>query len=307
MNLLRKDILLYVIHAITGLVFIFSAILKLISLDSFELYIYSFGFFNLSLSSLAAKSFIGIEFFLGTGLLLNFYPKFFRVCTLLLLCCFSVFLVYVYFTLGNEDNCHCFGDLIELNPLPSFIKNIILILLLIPTYQLKPFQCRYKKLITIILASILIIVIIVSLLSNIYYNLKKDSDTYYNQSAAIEFINNHPEIKEISKTEPVIACFFGIGCKYCELTAKKLHLIEKNNPEVKTNFIGVFWGKEDKYEHFVETTGLEYQKTLFIDPITFLTITKESMPLIFIIENEEITQCYMYNDLQERTLLKAIQ
>ena len=54
-----------------GLVFIVSALLKVVDMDQFEIYIYSYHFFSLNFSFLVARFAIIIELVLGIGLVSN--------------------------------------------------------------------------------------------------------------------------------------------------------------------------------------------------------------------------------------------
>lgn len=292
------------LNLVVGIVFIVSAILKIISIDSFELYIYSFQFVGLNLSSLAARAFICAELILGTGLILNLYPKFFRISTILLLVFFSLFLVYVYFAKGNEDNCHCFGDLIELNPIPSIIKNIILIALLLPGYRLHPFTIRFKKQISIITAVVVVVIVFIVSFPTMWYSAE-DKNSYYNDQALSDFLSEHPALTE-KNDQTIVACFFGLGCRYCELTAQKIHLIQESHSGLNLHVAGILWGDETKYENFTESTGLIYSDVIFLNPMQFLQITNGSMPLVIIFRNGEVVNAFKYSDLQEKAFLKAV-
>ena len=57
-----------VLKVLLGLVFIVSAVLKLIDMDSFEIYIYSYHFFSLNASFIVARLAIILELVLGIGL-----------------------------------------------------------------------------------------------------------------------------------------------------------------------------------------------------------------------------------------------
>ena len=300
-SLKNRQYLLYSLNAITGIIFCLSAVLKLISIDTFELYIYSFQFVNLSLSALAARLIICGEIILGVGLIINIYPKFFRIISILTLALFSLFLIYLLITQGNNDNCHCFGDLVELNPLPSFFKNIALIIILILTKNIKSFKIPYKKLISVCL---IIIPFIVVFATNPPDNWFTRNNTDYNEKALFEFIESNQTINNESDTQ--ILCFFGLGCKYCELAAKKLYLIEQNNPQVKMNIVGVFWGKEEKLEPFEKETELNYSSVHIINPVVFLDITEGSMPVILILKNGKVSDSFSYRNLHEKDLLQSL-
>lgn len=298
-----KNNLLRILNISIGFIFIASAILKLISINSFELYVYSFGFFGLNSSAFIARFFIILELIIGTGLLLNFYPRFFRISSILLLSGFSVFLLYTLFFYGNNDNCHCFGDIIELNPLPSLIKNIVLIIILLLTRNTIPFFYKRGKTISISIPIILSVGILLIFPLDNWFTKRNNVD--FNESAFIELIQENKFSEKDLEGQKVI-CFFGLGCQYCELAAKKLYLIQKNHPEIKMDFIGIFWGGNKQLEKFQEETNLSYSNILFIDPIQFLKITDGKMPLIVILDNQLPIAYFNYTSLQENSLIKIL-
>ena len=119
---------------LVGCVFIIAAVLKLISIDEFEIYIYSFDILSFLLTTFVSRIIIVGEFILGLFLILKINYKFIWKTSLIILILFTLFLIYA--AIFREDsNCHCFGDLVELNPLESIIKNLILILLLLLSQQ----------------------------------------------------------------------------------------------------------------------------------------------------------------------------
>ncbi|MDD4395391.1 MAG: DoxX family membrane protein [Bacteroidales bacterium] len=125
-----------VIRMMLGIMFIVAAILKLISLDNFEIYIYSYQLFSLSLTALAARGIIAFEMLLGIFLLFKFYYRetwWVSMCTM---AAFTLFLIYAAI-FRNDTNCHCFGDIVPINPVNSIIKNLIVIGLLIFIYNRK--------------------------------------------------------------------------------------------------------------------------------------------------------------------------
>ena len=117
-----------------GGVFIIAAILKLISIDEFEIYIYSFNIFSFLLTTFVSRIIIIGEFILGLFLILKINYRFVWKTSLIILILFTLFLTYVAI-FRRDSNCHCFGELIELNPLESIVKNLILILLLLLSQQ----------------------------------------------------------------------------------------------------------------------------------------------------------------------------
>ena len=63
-----------------GVLFILSSIAKLSSMESFELYIFSFGFAGFDLCSFAARFVVIAELIIGLGLASGQYFRFFHFC-----------------------------------------------------------------------------------------------------------------------------------------------------------------------------------------------------------------------------------
>ena len=131
-----KNLVLSFIRIILGCTFLLSAALKLVSIENFELYVYSFGFFSFVLVSFLTRFLILCEFLIGIALIFRIFYKQTWWAAIAMLCGFSLFLVYAAMFRGDE-NCHCFGDVIELNPIPSILKNILLTGLLLFVKQQK--------------------------------------------------------------------------------------------------------------------------------------------------------------------------
>ena len=95
-----------------GLFFIVSAILKLLSLDNFELYIYSFNLMNLTLCGLVARAIIACELLVGILLIIKVKYKFAWWLTLLMLIGFMtagpVLANVGFFGVGTDAGCR--GD-----------------------------------------------------------------------------------------------------------------------------------------------------------------------------------------------------
>ena len=112
-----------------GGMFVIAAILKLMSIDEFEIYIYSFNVLSFLLTSFVSRIIIAGEFILGLFLILKVNYKFTWNATMTVLILFTLFLIYTAI-FRNDTNCHCFGELVELSPVESIIKNVIAMILL---------------------------------------------------------------------------------------------------------------------------------------------------------------------------------
>lgn len=123
-----------VLKILVGVVFIISAVSKFITIDSFEMYVFSFGLFPLGVSFYIARFVLVFELILGTALISHRHHRFTLLMTLLFLLCFIAFLTYAHLV-GRTDSCHCFGDMLPFDPVQSILKNAVLILILLFVYK----------------------------------------------------------------------------------------------------------------------------------------------------------------------------
>lgn len=117
-----------------GALFVASAIMKLLSIDTFQIYVFSFNILSFALTEIAARLLIFAELVLGLMLILKLHYRLVWWLSTLLTAGFTLFLCYVVI-FRQDANCHCFGDIIEVEPLTSIFKNIALIALFIFTYN----------------------------------------------------------------------------------------------------------------------------------------------------------------------------
>ena len=80
-----------------GVLFILSAVLKFISIDAFERYLFSFTLFSFNFCSFAARLVIAAESLIGFAFILNYRHKLLCRITAVVLAVFSCFLLYLVF------------------------------------------------------------------------------------------------------------------------------------------------------------------------------------------------------------------
>jgi len=293
-----KNILKYVIRALPGLLFLVSATLKLLDMDSFEIYLFSFGFLSLETSFLLARILIAAEYVIGVLLIVNIDRWFSIFCGLLLTIFFSGFLIWLVIR-GNNDNCHCFGEFIDLNPLQSLVKNGVLAAFLLLGAATRPFRCRRKWI--IYCAAIIIPTAATFILSppdNWYYENYGKSTTV-NEDAFRSALDDGSIPSGILEGEHVV-CFYSLKCEFCRMSAKKIATLRQRG-EFPAYPVTVLFGKgKDPADlsEFINDTGLEPDSWQFIDPSLFLKITNGEMPLILILQDGVITKKYCYRDIR---------
>ena len=116
------------LRIIIGLSFILSGVAKLYPIEPFELVFIDLGVANFTIAPFLARFIIVFELFLGLSIIFNYWFKnIIYYLTQGTLAFFTVYLVFLLVTQGNDVDCGCFGSLIELTPVASIIKNIVLI------------------------------------------------------------------------------------------------------------------------------------------------------------------------------------
>jgi uncharacterized membrane protein YphA (DoxX/SURF4 family)/thiol-disulfide isomerase/thioredoxin len=113
--------------AAVGALFLASGVLKLVSMEAFELYIFGFDLLSWDLATVFARLVIAAELTVGVACLTGMGYRFFRWAGLAMLTAFTLFLIPMAI-LHPDGNCQCFGESLDIKPLPSIVKNIVMAL-----------------------------------------------------------------------------------------------------------------------------------------------------------------------------------
>jgi uncharacterized membrane protein YphA (DoxX/SURF4 family) len=297
--MIYKNKLNSVLRVFVGLVFLFSAISKLISIDSFEIYVYSFGILKLYLASFLTRFIISFELFIGIMLVTGKNTKITIFASIIMLTVFSAFILFLFVTRNNEQ-CHCFGE-IEISHGSSLLKNILLIALLVLAYRSHGNKRRFDKL--IIVSSFILslsLPFIVSPPDSLFYNWYSKSVTY-NDAMLADYLKENNQFTYGKK----MLCFLSTGCSFCKLAARKITVIaKKTNDTDVVNYI--FAGSQVSVDKFFrETNSTAFQYT-FLPPTRFLKITNGEMPLIILLEDGKVKGKYGYRDINEYEIIRFL-
>ena len=301
---------------VVGGVFIIAAILKLISIDEFEIYIYSFNIFSFLLTTFVSRIIIIGEFVLGLFLILKINYRFVWKTSLIILILFTLFLTYAAI-FRQDSNCHCFGELIELNPLESIVKNLILILLLLLSQrsavsgqQSAVSGHRPKFLVLSSSFLVLIVVFIISPPDSIYkmiYSTEKEVSSIdlhesFDEVVKIDFKEDEIAFDSISSfdvKEKQLIAVVSSGCKYCKLGLKKLSLMMKNG-DISPDDVDIFiWGSPDGIIYFRSETMTEDVDYWHIMPNNAIKVTYGRFPIFIMMENKNIIKIGDFRDLDD--------
>ena len=281
-----------------GLVFIVSAILKIVDMDRFEIYIYSYHFFSLNFSFLAARFAIILELVLGVGLISHTMHKLYWWGSMAMLVGYSLLLIYAL-TLGRTDSCHCFGDFLQLDPKQSLIKNGVLMLLFLLIYRMESWKTPFRWLILILAIMASSIGVFVASPPDNYtsnYNPDHNLQTEFFGTMLDEAPLDSLNLREGKQ----VVCFFSTGCDYCQMAARKLSLMQQFYGFPEENITYLFVGNEEGIAKFYEQSeSARYRDVLYPDVTRLLKAVDGDMPTIVFMENGEVVHEYGFRNMNE--------
>lgn len=223
-----------------GLLFILSAILKIIEINRFCVQIYAYGVISQKeILPWVATITILIEISLGLLFLLSFpLRRITMTITLLLLLTFTSLILYAWI-FNNLKDCGCFGK-IEMGPLESIIKNIILIIISIACFLgVKPIEERSEQKKTYIKFYLPLVIIIILTSFFCYQQLQSEQITKENMEdnnispyskMKVEIDGN---VYDLGQGEYLIA-LLSFGCDHCIEESPKIndYMLIKGMPKI---------------------------------------------------------------------------
>lgn len=286
------------LKVLLGLVFIVSAVLKIVDMDRFEIYVYSYHFFSLNFSFLAARAAIIVELVLGIGLVSNTLHKMYWWGSMAMLMGYTLLLIYALH-LGRTDSCHCFGDFLQFDPKQSLVKNGILIFLFILIYRMEGWQTPFRWLILCLAVMASTIGVFVASppdnltsYSNPEHNLQKELFDEMLDETPLDTLN-------LREGKQVVA-FFTTGCEFCQMAAQKLSLMQRFYGFPADNITFVFMGSEDGIDRFYEeSASAHYRSVLYPDVVRLLKVINGNFPVIVLMDNGEVVHEYGFRNMCE--------
>ena len=290
-----------VLNVLLGLVFVVSAVLKIVDMDRFEIYIYSYHFFSLNFSFLVARAAIILELVLGLGLVSHCFHKLMWWGSVAMLAGYTLLLIYAL-VLGRTDNCHCFGDFLQFNPWQSIVKNVVLFLLFLLAYRAREWRPRFRWLgLGLVVVASSVAVFAVSPPDNFTPSYQPDH-------------NLQPELFEAALAEPPldslnlsqgrqVLCFYSTGCNYCQMAAQKLSLMQQYYGFPADNVTYVFMGSEEGVARFYDESGsAQYRNVLYPDAARLLRIINGSFPTLVFLDNGTVVHEYGFRNMKEEEI-----
>lgn len=297
-----KNILKIIIRIGVGLFFIVSAVLKLLSLDSFELYIYSFNIVNFPWSGLVARGIIACELLVGILLIIKVKYKWAWWFAILMLVGFSFLLVYVIL-FRNDSNCHCMGDLVQMRPSVSLIKNIVAIALLMFVRKEEDYSFRWRKLALALSIVAAIVPPFAMFPTDNVYNLFSRNDGLNYDEAEFNALMADSSMQDVHVEEGnFIVGVISSGCPHCKTGCLKLSDIVEHN-QIDTSRVMFFvWGDSASVSKFKEETQTEGYRYVPINPLVAVRINNGLFPNFLYLKDGNVIKTADIKQLTEKSI-----
>lgn len=290
-----------VLRMALGALFIVSAIAKLIGIDRFEIYIFSFNLLPLTWSMMAARLVIVAELLVGIGLMANIAKRLVDTCALLMLVCFTLFLGYAALS-GRTDSCQCMGSLVEFDPLQSIAKNAVLLLLLVVAMGARPWSWRPRWFVWLpVVLSPTVTVFVLSAPDNWLFG---PSDEIYNAEQLDSAIAPDGELAPLKLAEGRHAvAFLSPGCQFCRMADEKLTHICRRNGLDSTAFVYIIPAADSTVAPLTLDTVSFIRPGHLVPPMTFALITYGQRPMLMLMENGKVTATCHYRNINEKQIV----
>merc|ERR1711991_877901 len=193
-----------------GITFLFSAYTKAVAPGFFEITLMDQGIApERSIARYLSRFFIGLEFALGLLMLLPFYVKQLMQFTFLLLGGFTIHLIYLW-SIGDTENCGCFGEMISMTPEQSILKNLVMILVAFVVYKTTQIR-QISKVIPLGFTGATILSMWMFLPMPNHENFPFETFTQFKPKGRVD----------LSSGEKLIA-IFNLDCEHCQEAATEL-------------------------------------------------------------------------------------
>lgn len=280
-------VLTLVLRVLLAALFLLSAVAKLMAIDDFELYIYSYGFFSLNASYLVARLCIVAELLIALFIALGWWRRWVNLASFFLLLLFSLFLCYAAL-IGRTDSCQCMGRLANLNPVQSLLKNAVLIAMVL-FYSRCSSRVSQANRVRIVLSVVFAVAIVVAVFcisvpDNWMFGTE---ESRYDRELLEESIGPNGVLADEGLTEGhQLMAFVTRGCPYCRMTREKLGSISRRN--------------------HLDTTRIHYYEPSDLPDNLFLRITYGQRPFILLLDNGVPVVTYHYRNINERQVSRFL-
>lgn len=296
-----KPLLLRLLKGALGVVLCLSALLKYRSIDAFELYLFGFGVCSFDLCSLAARLLIGAEGLLGAAFLTGWWHR--TLCRLyaVVLGGFSLWLIALLL-LGDEGNCHCFGDAVELDAGASLLKNILLAAGLACVWRLPDRRGAPRWGWVAGAAALLYAALFAASPPDRYLRARRTS-----HELVVERFLPLADTLPFGEGRRLVA-LYSTRCRFCRLTVRKVDALCRRHGIDPASCYALFMRTEEDMEGAVERFFAEQEAEAVpwdvLPALKMLDLTNGALPLILLTEEGRPVAEYDFRTLDEQAVAR---
>lgn len=294
-----KENLRRIVLIALGAVFIASALLKLYSIRHFELYLFGFGLLSFDLCTLAARLLIAGELMLGAGLAAEYRPKITCRIGFAATLLFSLWLMRLA-AAGRTDNCRCFGEAFDLDPLQSLAKNAVLLAGFVWAGRSRSGR-TFGRYVPLAVAALLT--------AGVFCISPRPAFIRTRRAAAVP----QPCADFLAERLPEghrLAVFYGADCSFCGMAAAKVDAILRRHDIPPGRVHAVFMQTQRRMDEFVARffarAGAAPHPWSEVGVLTFIELTNGTFPLLVLTDKGRIVEAYDYNSLDEQRVWRFL-
>ena len=274
-----------ILQLLLGTTFLFSAYTKAVGPGFFEITLMDQGIApDRIIASYLARFFIGLEFALGFLMLLPFYVKRLMQFTFFLLGGFTLHLIYLW-SIGDTDNCGCFGEMISMTPEQSIIKNMIMLAIAFVVFRSAQTK-KIKIIIPIVFSAATIISMWIILPIPNHKEFPFESFTHFETRGRVD----------LSSGENLVA-IFNLDCEHCQQTATELGELKRNQENFPELYVLYFQEGSTTVEDFESITQSSFPYDL-IEVNTFFDLIGDSPPRVYHLKDGKVLGIWDLNILK---------
>ena len=323
-----RNVIGWIARVFVAVVFMVSAVTKYISIDAFDQFIYEHQLFSWITTTILTRLLIACEFGLGLLLLIGIKPKLIKSLIIAFLVFFTIYiLVKPHFFTVDEENCHCFGEVLIMSDSQTLIKNIVLLVFSYFMFWNKGIvgkedkeensstenSSKFNKIFiwirnnTTYLAVVSFVAVLLlsfginmpdSLRYKLYGKAAKINEEKFEYLISNEALNDL-HIKEGKK----IVCMYSPICKYCKKTAKRLDVMRQKYNIKDENFALIFWGGDEAIKRFFVKNEIKELPYKNVPAPVFLEATRGRQPIVILMNNGKVEKLLKYPNIIDEDIV----
>lgn len=325
-----RNVIGWIARIFVALVFMASAVTKYISLDAFDQFIYEHQLFSWITTTILTRLLIACEFSLGLLLLIGVKPKLIKSLIIAFLVFFTIYIIVKpHFFAVDQENCHCFGEVLIMSDTQTLIKNIVLLVFSYFMFWNKGIEeknnqevlleekpSKFNKISVWIKnnTTYLTIVCFVAVLIASFGINMPDSLRYklYGRAAKInkekfEYLISNKALEDLHiKEGKKIVCMYSPVCKYCKKTAKRLDVMRQKYNIKDENFALIFWGGDKAIKRFFVKNEIKELPFKNVPAPVFLEATKGRQPIIILMNNGKVEKLLKYPNIIDEDIVEFL-